>query len=75
MKQPRGVTVDLEVQDGEGMCKKYKLKAKRPWQNHFTDWSATDDYEVIKRHIKVIESYGYEWKLTEREQEDEQRED
>ena len=53
------------------MCKKYKLKAKRPWQNHFTDWSATDDYGVIKRHIKIIESYGYEWKLTEREQEDE----
>lgn len=53
------------------MCKKYKLQAKRPWQAYFTDWSATDDYEVIKRHIEIIESYGYEWKLTEREQEDE----
>lgn len=55
------------------MCKKYKLQAKRPWQAYFTDWSATDDYEVIKRHIKVIESYGYEWRLTEGA-EDEQRE-
>ena len=75
MKQPRGeITASVQA-EGESMCKKYKLKAKRPWQNHFTDWSATDDYGVIKRHIKVIESYGYEWKLTEREQEDEQRED
>lgn len=74
MKKPSGVTVALEARGGESMCKKYKLQAKRPWQNYFTDWSATDDYEVIKRHIKIIESYGYEWQLTEREQEDEQRE-
>ena len=47
------------------MCKKYKLQAKRPWQAYFTDWTATDDYEVIKRNIKTIESMGYEWQLAE----------
>lgn len=45
------------------MCKRYKLQAKRPHQKEFTDWCSTYDYEVIKRNIKVIESYGYQWKL------------
>ena len=56
------------------MRKKYKLQAKRPWQKEFTDWIDTDDYEMIQRHIKIIESCGYEWELKEGEQEDEQRE-
>ena len=47
------------------MCKKYKLQAKRPNQKEFTNWTETDNYQVIERNIKVIESYGYEWQLTE----------
>lgn len=47
------------------MCKKYKLQAKRPHQKEFTNWTETDNYKAIERNIKVIESYGYEWRLTE----------
>ena len=45
------------------MCKKYKLKAKRPFEKTFTDWCHTDDAEAIKRNIKVIEEYGWQWQL------------
>ena len=51
------------------MCKKYKLQAKRPWQEEFTNWCDTDDLEAIERNIKTIESYGYEWQLTRKVQE------
>ena len=53
------------------MCKKYRLQAKRPFEKEFTNWCSTDDGEVIKRNIEVIESYGYQWRLTEGEQGDE----
>ena len=46
------------------MCKKYKLQAKRPHEEAFTDWCSTDNGEAIKRNIKAIESYGYQWRLT-----------
>ena len=59
------VTMALDQAEGESMCKKYELQAKRPWQDKFTDWCSTDDYGVIKRNIKTIESFGYQWKLTE----------
>jgi hypothetical protein len=55
--------VDLEAQEGENMCKTFNLQAKRPHEKEFTDWCATDDYEVVKRNIKIIESYGYQWRL------------
>ena len=61
-------TRDLEAQEGETMCKKYNLKAKRPYENEFTEWCSTDDYEAVKRNIKAIESYGYQWQLTEGKQ-------
>lgn len=53
------------------MCKKYRLFAKRPHEKLFTDWCSTDDYEAIKRNIKVIEEYGWQWKLKEGVQENE----
>jgi hypothetical protein len=39
------------------------LQAKRPHENFFTEWCQTDNYEVIERNIKIIESYGWEWRL------------
>ena len=48
---------DMRVQ------KKYCLQAKRPNEEVFTDWCQTDNPEVVKRNIKIIESYGYQWKL------------
>ena len=50
------------------MCKKYILKAKRPYEEHFTEWCSTDDRETVERNINVIESYGYLWQLTRGEQ-------
>jgi hypothetical protein len=41
------------------------LQAKRPHENTFTEWCTTDDYEVIERNIKIIESYGWQWRLKE----------
>lgn len=52
------------------MCK-YKLKAKRPHEKVFAEWCKTNDYEVIKRNIDTIESYGFQWQLIEEEQGDE----
>ena len=65
LKIPNVVTVGSGRADGDSMCQKYKLEAKRPWQDEFTPWCDTDNYEAIERNIKTIESYGYEWKLTE----------
>ena len=45
------------------MCAKYELQAKRPSDRFFTEWCSTDDYEIVKRGIKAIESYGYLWRL------------
>ena len=47
------------------MCKKYRLQAKRPSDKDFSDWLSTDDYEVVKRNIKTINSLGWKWKLNE----------
>lgn len=55
--------VDLEAREGDNMCKKYILQAKRPCEKEFTEWCNTDDYETIERNIKVIESYGYLWRV------------
>lgn len=49
------------------MCKKYKLLSKRPHEKVFTDWCSTDDYELVQRNIKVIEGYGWQWKLIDRQ--------
>lgn len=58
--------MDLEALGGDDMNrKKYDLRAKRPHEKVFTDWCKTDDYEVVKRHIKIIEGYGYQWELKE----------
>lgn len=67
--------MDLGQQAGKNMCKKYKLQAKRPCEQEFTDWCSTDDPEAVKRNIKTIESYGYQWQLTGGKQENEQRTD
>lgn len=56
------------------MVKKYNLKAKRPHETVFTEWCSTDNYEAVERNIKTIENYGYQWLLTEGDQENEQRE-
>ena len=53
------------------MCKKYRLQAKRPYEAEFTEWCSTDDGEIIRNNIEVIESYGYLWQLTRGTQEDE----
>ena len=45
------------------MRAKYELQAKRPSDWLFTDWCDTNDYETVQRNIKVIESYGYRWRL------------
>ena len=50
------------------MCKKYTLKAKRPDEKLYADWCVTDDYEIVKRNIKTIERYGYQWQLKEGDQ-------
>lgn len=42
---------------------RYMLQAKRPHEKFFTEWCQTDNYEVIERNIKIIESYGWEWRL------------
>ena len=47
------------------MLNRYTLKAKRPHENVFTEWLSTYDYEVVERNIKIIESYGWQWKLKE----------
>ena len=46
--------------------RKYDLRAKRPHEKVFTDWCKTDDYEAIKRNIKIIEGYGWQWELKEK---------
>lgn len=57
--------MDLDRAEGDDMRidRKYSLYAKRPNEKVFTDWCKTDDYDVVKRNIKVIKSYGYEWEL------------
>lgn len=57
------------------MCKKYKLQAKRPYENEFTDWCSTDNYDVVKRHIEIIESYGWQWELSTKEENEEGKSD
>jgi ribosome-binding protein aMBF1 (putative translation factor) len=52
------------------MINRYKLQAKRPHEDVFTEWCSTDNYEVVERNIKVIESYGWQWQLREGEQEE-----
>lgn len=42
---------------------RYKLKVKRPIDSGFSDWTSTNDHEVIKKNIEVIESYGWQWEL------------
>ena len=66
-------TVASEAQEGNNMCKKYRLQVKRPHEKHFTEWCSTDDYKTIKRNIKTIEGYGYIWKLTKEESENEKQ--
>ena len=44
---------------------RYKLKVKRPIDSGFSDWTSTNDHEVIKKNIEVIESYGWQWELAE----------
>lgn len=56
--------MDLGQQEGDNMCLKYKLQAKRPYEEEFTDWCSTDDPETVKRNIETIEGYGYQWQLT-----------
>lgn len=51
------------------MINRYKLQAKRPHEDVFTEWCSTDNYEAVVRNIKVIESYGWEWQLKEEDQE------
>ena len=46
------------------MCK-YRLKAKRPHEQVFTEWCSADDYEAIKRNIQTIEGLGWNWELKE----------
>ena len=57
------VTVDSAVRVGNDMCKKYILQAKRPSENEYSEWCNTDNYEVVERNIKIIESYGYLWRV------------
>lgn len=45
------------------MLNRYMLQAKRPHESVFTEWCQTDNYEVIEKNIKIIESYGWEWRL------------
>ena len=47
------------------MCTKYRLQAKRPYEKEYSEWCTTDDLEAVKRNIKVIEGYGYQWKIAE----------
>jgi hypothetical protein len=49
------------------MFNDYTLQAKRPFEKVFTEWCSTDDYEVIQKNIKIIESYGYQWQLKEKD--------
>jgi hypothetical protein len=51
------------------MINRYKLQAKRPHEDVFTEWCSTDNYEAVVRNIKVIESYGWEWQLKTEEDE------
>ena len=48
---------------------KYRLQAKRPYQDEFTEWCSTNSEEVVERKIKTIEEYGYQWRLIEGEEE------
>ena len=52
------------------MCNRYRLMAKRPYEKDFTEWCSTDDYEAVKRNIKTIEEYGWQWKIEDRDQEE-----
>ena len=47
---------------------RYMLQAKRPHEKVFTEWCSTDDYEVIQKSIKIIESYGYQYQVKENEE-------
>lgn len=47
---------------------RYTLQAKRPHEKFFTEWCSTDDYEVIQKSIKIIESYGYQYQVKENEE-------
>lgn len=47
---------------------RYMLQAKRPHEKFFTEWCSTDDYEVIQKSIKIIESYGYQYQVKENEE-------
>lgn len=57
-------TMDLDRVEGDDMkYGKYSLYAKRPHEKVFTDWCKTDNLDIVKRNIKYIKSYGYEWEL------------
>ena len=60
-----------DQREGKNMCKKYTLKAKRPNEKEYSEWCSTNDGETIKRNVEVVESYGYRWRLTGGEQENE----
>ena len=51
------------------MINKYRLQAKRPHEDVFTEWCSTDNFDVVERNTKVIESYGWQWQLKEYEDE------
>jgi ribosome-binding protein aMBF1 (putative translation factor) len=52
------------------MVSRYRLQVKRPYESYYTEWCSTLDLEVVERNIKVIESYGYLWKLKQFQQEE-----
>ena len=53
------------------MCKKYRLRAKRPDERLFTEWCSTDNYEAIERNIETIVGLGWQWELLRGDQENE----
>ena len=39
----------------------YRLYARRNGSEVWTPWVATDNYELLMHHIKVIRSYNWRW--------------
>lgn len=41
----------------------YKLYVRRNCCEEWSAWIQTDSIETLASHIKVIESYGWQWSL------------
>lgn len=41
----------------------YKLLVRRTSRERWTAWTCTNDIDIVTANIKVIESYGWQWKF------------